>query len=401
MQRFHRDHWDSKYGHEYLSAVIFTFVLQSLRAFRMSKLKYQEEKYSPKEKLINGLRGDAVSITHPMLVPQWIFDSFGAECFSHGSTRQTWWVCENEHYFERPICRRTRSYDANTKSKGCPYCSGRLSLADEGLEHFFPDLAKEWDYDANGPADTVHPGSRRTVRWTCAEGHAYACMVLARTEDGQSCPQCYVGERFDIAFLPADVSVQFNRSETNLGHDSEALAISQNVWWACTADPEHSFYRSVAKLRETSFACPQCLRKNGGTLVDYPQLIAQFHPTLNDKLKASDLLTCSHNKVWWYCQKHPKLPWQARVNDRTRRGDGCPYCTNKRANADNCLAATHPHITKDWHPDRNGAVTPETIVATSTRVCWWLCPCGNAYSRQVCGRVRGSSCLQCKSKAKN
>jgi Probable Zinc-ribbon domain len=374
----------------------------------MSKSKYQPEKYSAREKLINGLRGEAVSTTHPILTSQWLPDSFGPDCFTHGSTRLVSWVCENAHYFQAPVCSRTRAIDTNSKFKGCPYCAGRLSALHEGLARRFPELAKEWS-EENGSADFVRSGSRQTALWTCCKGHMYACMILARTEEEQSCPQCYVGERIDLALMPAKTSIEFVRSNTdarvgsvtllNFGYDCKALPISHKMWWQCKVNPQHSFYRSVDQLRETNFGCPKCQRQNTGTLADYPELVAQLHPSLNGKIDPTDLFAGSNKCLWWLCKKHPKLPWQAQVYKRTLRGDGCPYCSKKRASADNCLAATHPHIAREWHPTRNGLLTPSAILATSTVICWWLCPCGTEYSRQVCGRIRSTGCTKCKSNA--
>jgi hypothetical protein len=370
----------------------------------MAKTKYQREK-SPRKMLIYRLRGEPVSETYPELVPQWLPDSFGPECFGPGSTRPTWWVCENEHYFERPVCTRTKALKNKSPFKGCPYCSGRLALANSGLAKLFPELVCEWDAEENGPAAPVRPGSRRPACWLCAAGHIYACTVLARTMENQSCPQCYVGDRIDLTQLPVDVSIVFNEGvrefdgktiPVNLGYDPNALPENHKVWWKCKVDLEHGFYRSIAQLRETSFACPQCQREHAPMLADYPNLLAQFHPTRNGKLDPFEIVAGSNKIVWWVCKKHPKDPWPAEVYKRALRGDGCPYCANKRATRDNCLATTHPYIAREWHPTRNGVLTPDKVIATSTKVGWWLCACGTEYSRQICGRLRGSGCPQCK-----
>jgi hypothetical protein len=39
----------------------------------------------------------------------------------------------------------------------------------------------------------------------------------------------------------------------------------------------------------------------------------------------------------------------------------------------NSLATNFPTVAAEWHPSRNGTVSPEGIVAVSTRVAWWRC----------------------------
>jgi hypothetical protein len=55
-----------------------------------------------------------------------------------------------------------------------------------------------------------------------------------------------------------------------------------------------------------------------------PDIAAQWHPTLNGALAASDVTGNSGMTVWWLCDKGHA--WQAMINNRVK-ARGCPQCT--------------------------------------------------------------------------
>jgi hypothetical protein len=42
----------------------------------------------------------------------------------------------------------------------------------------------------------------------------------------------------------------------------------------------------------------------------------------------------------------------------------------------NSLASRHPEIAAEWHPTKNGNLTPADVTAGSNRKVWWRCPKG-------------------------
>ena len=58
---------------------------------------------------------------------------------------------------------------------------------------------------------------------------------------------------------------------------------------------------------------------------DYPNLVAEWHPSKNNGLSPDDYLHGSNMKVWWQC-KHGH-EWEASIGKRTI-GRGCPHCYN-------------------------------------------------------------------------
>jgi hypothetical protein len=372
----------------------------------MERLKY----IAPEDierKLLRRMRGPSIAEVEACrpLVQQWK-DYWGPEYFGPGSSISILWHCPGQDRngktrhkpcsYKSQVCRRGQAAIKGSKFLGCPYCCGRKKLVDSGLAKLYPEIAKELVAEEDSALE-MNPRAEQMCKWKCENNHTYSCMVSARTIDGQGCPQCYSGERVDLASALPEILERFEHFDRNSGHDLRALPVNYKVWWQCSHEnSQHSFYKSFAQLRETKFGCPKCQRKCADTLCHYPRVAAQFHPTFNGKLKPVKLAAGSNSQVWWLCPKHPDSPYQAQVFTHCIRADGCPFCANRRSCPENCLATRHPLLAAEFHPTMNGSLTPETIVGSGSRVCAWLCSsCGFEYSRQLSSRIRGAKCPGC------
>ncbi len=112
------------------------------------------------------------------------------------------------------------------------------------------------------------------------------------------------------------------------------------------------------------------------TVADFPELVKEWHPTKNDDLQLKEITAGSGKKIWWKCKKESDHEWEARPADRTHKHSGCPYCRGLQASITNSLATRFPDIAKEWHPTKNGELTPDKIVAGSNKKVWWKCTKG-------------------------
>ncbi|MDP6049179.1 MAG: zinc-ribbon domain-containing protein, partial [Candidatus Bathyarchaeota archaeon] len=71
----------------------------------------------------------------------------------------------------------------------------------------------------------------------------------------------------------------------------------------------------------------------------------------------------------------------ARVGER-RRGNGCPVCAKKIRGEtfrrsvlkrSGSLVEKYPELAEEWHPTRNGDLTPYQITPGSNKKVWWRC----------------------------
>ena len=114
----------------------------------------------------------------------------------------------------------------------------------------------------------------------------------------------------------------------------------------------------------------------------HKDILNQWHPTKNGNLEPVNVAACSGKKVWWFLPyndpitgKHFDFEWQANVANRVNRNQGCPFLSGKRVWAGfNDIQTTHPDVAKQWHPTKNGEVTPLNISAGSMYEAWWLLP---------------------------
>jgi len=127
--------------------------------------------------------------------------------------------------------------------------------------------------------------------------------------------------------------------------------------------------------------------------VKYPGLIKDWHPTKNGTLTPMDVLPASHKEAWWKCEKGHE--WDARIANRTILGQTCPYCSNKRVGTDYNLAVRFPAVAKDWHPNKNGKLTPGDVVPRSNKRVWWRCKNGHEWDAVISSRTNGTNCPFC------
>jgi hypothetical protein len=92
-------------------------------------------------------------------------------------------------------------------------------------------------------------------------------------------------------------------------------------------------------------------------------------------IKPGEVSRGSGRKIWWKCPRGPDHEWRASAYNRTaREGTGCPFCAGRDVSVTNSLATLRPDLAKQWHPTRNGKLSPDRVIAGSTRLLWWRCP---------------------------
>ena len=140
------------------------------------------------------------------------------------------------------------------------------------------------------------------------------------------------------------------------------------------------------------------------TLYDYcierskTELLSQWDEEKNGELTPRDLTYGSHKKVWWKCEKGHQ--WEAAVYTRGITDKGCPVCRGKVIIAgETDLASQDPEIAAQWHPTKNGDLTPEDVTRYSNKKVWWICDKGHEYLSSVSHRTKErSECPYCKGK---
>ena len=200
------------------------------------------------------------------------------------------------------------------------------------LSETHPELAKQWHPTRNGtltPNDVVN-GSSKKVWW------------YLPYDDPTT------GKHFDFEWQ----SNVYNRAR--LGHGCPYLSTPVQAVWEGFNDLETT----------------------------HPEIAAQWHPTKNGTLKPKNVMAGSPQKVWWLLPyddiktgKHFNFEWECSIQGMAVRGFGCPYLSGQKVHPEfNSLAALYPELVKEWHPTKNGALTPFDVAAKSNKKVWWLLP---------------------------
>lgn len=277
------------------------------------------------------------------------------------------------------------------------------TLADYCLRTGAEELLAQWDATRNlplTPAGISH-GSKQKVWWRCQKGHSWQAAVHTRTGSGTGCPVCagkipLAGET-DLATLYPQLAHQWHPAKNGgLTPDQVLPGSHRKVWWICEKGHE---WQAQIKSRVAGCGCPVCASREihpheNDLASQYPLLAAQWHPTKNGALRPETVAPRSSRKVWWRCAKGHE--WQASVDSRVS-GSGCPVCSGRKVvPGENDLATQFPQLAAQWHPTKNGALSPQQVTSCSNRKVWWECERGHAYQATVAARTMSESgCPYC------
>jgi hypothetical protein len=123
-------------------------------------------------------------------------------------------------------------------------------------------------------------------------------------------------------------------------------------------------------------------------------LAQEWHPNKNGTLTPERVTLYSNKEVWWLCKKGHE--WKTSVASMSK--GGCPFCSGRRSSKDNCLSIVNPTLAQEWHPARNGTLTPDDVTAGSNKKVWWKCSKGHEWLASINNRKK-NCCPFCTGKA--
>lgn len=278
----------------------------------------------------------------------------------------------------------------NDKIKhGCPYCSGRMVIQGKtDLLTLFPDIAKEWNYDKNGDLHPCEIASKSSTRvwWKCSEGHEWEATISNRTHNNSGCPRCnienvnsyceqaifyYVKKKFPDAIngdhhLEIELDIFIPSIMTAIEYDGEAWHNSEK---RKKNDDKKNIICKKAGIRLIRIREPRLPE------IDNCIVITRANSTSSESLnqaikKLFDLLGVSA------------------IDIDTDSDSGSILEQFAIKKHENSLAYCNPDIALQWHPTKNGDMTPDRISKGSRRIVWWLGNCGHEWQSKVYDRTR-------------
>lgn len=241
-----------------------------------------------------------------------------------------------------------------------------------------PELRELYHSDNVVSFDSLSYGSNQKVKWLCDAKHEYEQSPNQKIGNGLGCPFCsgrYATEENNLLLAYPEISKEFDSNKSGTTPDKVTPKSNRNMWWNCPRG--HSYETTPAKKtrEDLPYGCPFCSgyqineTNSFGNL--YPELAKEFLADVNgvDPYKVPP----GRSKVYqWKCEKEGHI-FKSSISDRTRRGDGCPFCSGRYATPQNNLAVIRPDDAKHFHPTKNDPLTAFDITPYSNKKIHWIC----------------------------
>jgi len=276
---------------------------------------------------------------------------------------------------------------------------------EESLAYKYPEIAKLWHSTLNGIMNPslIKPKSHFKAWWICPIHGEFEQVVSSKT-NGIGCPYCSGNKAHKLNSLATthpEVSKLWHPTLNGNLTPNDVVAGSEKLaWWTCDIHGEYE--QMVNSKANRGFNCPYCSNQKVHLLnslaTTHPEIAKEWHPTLNNDLKPSDVIAGSAKRVWLNCPIHGE--YKQLVYSKTF-GSGCLYCSGNKVHPKTSLAIIHPEIAKLWHPTLNKELTPEDFTAGSNAIIWWVCPIHGEYEQGIKLKTRGDGCPYCAGKKVN
>ena len=357
-----------------------------------------------------------LATTHPNLVSEWHPTRNGdltPEQISANSNKLVWWILPYDdpktgrhHDFEWPA----KVINRAKKGNGCPYlCNKAAWPGFNDLTTTHPTLATEWHPTKNGVCtpDQVTAGSGKSVWWflpyddpKTGQHHDFEWeeTVFNRARNGYKCPYLTGKAAWkgfnDLATTHPNLVSEWHPTRNGDLTPEQVTAGSEiTAWWILPYDDPktgHHDFIWPAKIESRALDNSGCPYLSGQAVwpgfndlaTTHPNLVSEWHPTRNGDLTPEQVTECSNKPVWWILPyddpktgQHHDFEWKAVISNRTRKGYGCPYLSGHGTwPGFNDLATTHPNLVSEWHPIKNGTLTPKQVSSGSKVSVWWIFP---------------------------
>lgn len=418
--------------------------------------------------------GNSIAEKNPLLAKEWDYaqnpSDRNPQNVSPWSDKEYYWICPDCH------TAYLSSVTNRTSGQGCPVCAEqnrritrrKTEVGLKGsLSELMPELAGEWNYEKNAQLhllrpthpsipQEVTPGSKAKVWWRCPKGHEYPAVVYSR-KGGTGCPICDMERKTSfpeqvISFYLRKVALTVEQFRLNnrysidvylpehrigieydgaVWHKNSKKDITKNQLCVeagirlirirepgCPVVPGECIFlpsRSLDDLRNAVLDICAILHKSVDVDIErdriaiyelfvgnekiqsfatqYPEAAVEWHPTKNGKLTPEGIAPKSNKIFLWICPKGHE--YTAKASERAA-GRGCPVCAGKVILPGfNDLATVNPTLAAEWHPTKNGTITPSNIAPGSYKKAWWQCSNGHEWEAQIKSRHKGCGCPYC------
>lgn len=309
------------------------------------------------------------------------------------SKNKIWWICKKGHSFSTKLGNRV------CRDSNCPICSNRVIVA--GINDFETwcknnkreKLLDEWDFNENRyTPQELNYGSAIHINWRCVKGHKWNTELRQRTMFSETnCPKCareshtsfpeqaiyyYIRKQFDDAinndrtalngleldiFIPSmSVAIEY---DGYYFHNKKKKVSEKDTKKDLLCQKKNIFLFRVREMEDTR----GYLKKSDSTTFDYEyQNWNQLNQIIRDIFLELDITDTDIDVI----------------RDKTFIEE--QYMQDK---LDKSLAKKFPEIAMEWHPTKNGNITPQMVSYGSEKQYWFQCKLGHEYKQTICSKT--------------
>lgn len=335
---------------------------------------------------------------HPNQASEWNYEKNSEsrpENFSEFSGKKAWWKCKKGHEWLTTVA-------ARSSGSGCPFCWKHTSAPEyrllSELEFVFKKVIRRRKFSGL-EVDIFIEKYQIGIEYDGSYWHKNReTRDLKKQERLAS---------LGIKLIRVRESPLLNLSELDVISSARGLEkkvideLLVNIKPFCQPDDIdriNSYLRSNEFQNEQAFKnylteLPEPDQEN--SLVNEAEdLLLEFDFEKNYPLKPKNFSRGSQEKVWWKCKKGHS--WQTTVLGRTVNKSGCPYCSRNFASPEVNLQSMFPEVASQWHPSKNGSLSPSDVLPASSIKRWWICNNGHEWQISIANRTKNKSgCPYC------
>lgn len=318
------------------------------------------------------------------------------------SNVKVWWKCKNYgHSWEATVGDRT-------SGKGCPYCSNPPRKILKGFNDLFttnPELKEQWDFDRNNKDPySISKGSKYKAYWICNNGHSWKADVSSRACNHNGCPYCSQGTQTSIPerIIYYYLSKVFNDIEHNEkyqymnGYELDIYIPSLNV--AIEYDGER-WHQDVLKDKIKDELCSKngikLIRIREGNLPVYKS--DSYFISVKNASNTMNYMNNVVKEIIQYLNDNYILSIDLDINVKRDYNEVITDINHEKVS--DSIGELFPLAVSEWHPTKNGKLSPFYFKPNSNIKVWWKCSkCNYEYEAVIESRFgtgRSSGCPSC------
>lgn len=306
------------------------------------------------------------------------------------SNKKVWWLCDKGHEYEAKINNRSNG-------TGCPVCWNELhtSFPEQAIFFYLNKyfLAKSREIVSGKEVDVYLPDIKVGIEYDGNYFHSSEYSKKKEFEKDRILNEngikiIHIKESNENKVSNEVIYYIYNTKHSNLDWVISTLL---NMLGINTQDID------IERDRIEIYELYICTEKENSFANIYPELLKEWNYDKNKGLMPEMVRPFSNKIVWWICEK--KHEWQESVANRTSGNYSCPICSGHQVLAGyNDLQTKYPELISEWDYDKNGDLSPTSIMPKSSRKVWWICKFGHEYESRIHSRTSGQGCPYCASK---